>query len=295
MKKTSAASRAWTLYRRYFPQMMLGLLLQIILRLIVVTPLLFLAAQETRALALLCVPLFVLIVLPARQNAAQVTARLNQGYGFDLMGLVSFQDYGRKLLRGLKTTGCMLLWALPWIAATVFAAFVYGGKTIEGVTDTFTVLRTVISLGNHDLVKTLLPISDTATIRGIAAILVAYLLTALPILVGWAFHAGSRHAAALQTSMKGRRLRVMGAWFLGLLTLVPFIAVTAGVGAGYVNQLLSALSSLGQGSISLPPLNQNVWLIAAAFVLLLLPVIPYKQLITASCVHGQALDAEVSA
>lgn len=295
MKKTSAASRAWTLYRRYFPQLMLGLLLQIVLRLIVLAPLLFLAAPETAPLALLSLPLFILIVLPARQNAAEVMARLHQGYGFDLMGMVSFDRYGAKLLRGLKTTGLMLLWALPFVAATVFLAFVYGGKTIEGVTDTFTVLRTVINLGNHGLVKALLPVSDTATIRGVAAIVVMYLMTALPILAGWAFHSGSRHAAALGTSLRGHRLRVMGVWFAGLMTLLPFIAVTGFVSMDYLSQLLTAISSIGQGSISLPPLEKNMWLIAAAFVVLLLPAIPYKQLLSASCVHRLTVQKEAAA
>ena len=289
MKKISAASRAWTLYRRYFPQLMLGLVLQIVLRLIALTPLLLLAAKETRMGALLSLPLFVLIVLPARQNAAEVMARLNAGEGFSLLGFVSFRDYGKKLLRGLKTTALMLLWALPFIAATTFLAFVYGGKTIEGVTDTFTVLRTVISLGNHSLVKTLLPVSDTATIRGVAAIIVMYLLTALPILIGWAFHAGTRHAAAQGMKVRGARLRTMGAWALGLAALIPFAAVTVAVSAGYLSQLLGALSSIGQGSISLPPLEKNMWLIAGAFMVLLLPAIPLKQLLPACSVYNAAL------
>lgn len=294
MKKTCSVSRAWTLYRRYFPQMMLGLLLQIVLRLIVATPLLFLAAQETRVLALLTLPLFVLIVLPARQNAAEVMAKLHQGYGFDLMGFVSFENYGKKLLRGLKTTLLMLLWALPFIAATGFLAFVYGGKTIEGVTDTFTVLRTVINLGNHQLVKTLLPVSDTATIRGVMAIIVMYLLTALPILIGWAFHAGHRHAAALGVKLRSRG-RVMGVWFLSLVTLVPFIVTAGAISMGFLKQLLGALSAIGQGSFSLPPLEKNMWLLVAAFVVLLLPLIPFKQLLPAACVHKQTIREEAQA
>lgn len=294
MKKTCSVSRAWTLYRRYFPQMMLGLLLQIVLRLIVATPLLFLAATETRMLALMTLPLFVLIVLPARQNAAEVMAKLHQGYGFDLMGFVSFENYGKKLLRGLKTTLLMLLWALPFIAATGFLAFVYGGKTIEGVTDTFTVLRTVINLGNHQLVKTLLPVSDTATIRGVMAIIVMYLLTALPILIGWAFHAGHRHAAALGVKLRSRG-RVMGVWFLSLVTLVPFIVTAGAISMGFLKQLLGALSAIGQGSFSLPPLEKNMWLLVAAFVVLLLPVIPFKQLLPAACVHKQTIREEAQA
>lgn len=294
MKKTCSVSRAWTLYRRYFPQMMLGLLLQIVLRLIVATPLLFLAAQETRMLALMTLPLFVLIVLPARQNAAEVMAKLHQGYGFDLIGFVSFENYGKKLLRGLKTTLLMLLWALPFIAATGFLAFVYGGKTIEGVTDTFTVLRTVINLGNHQLVKTLLPVSDTATIRGVMAIIVMYLLTALPILIGWAFHAGHRHAAALGVKLRSRG-RVMGVWFLSLVTLVPFIVTAGAISMGFLKQLLGALSAIGQGSFSLPPLEKNMWLLVAAFVVLLLPLIPFKQLLPAACVHKQTIREEAQA
>ncbi|MBR4082482.1 MAG: hypothetical protein IKK21_11925 [Clostridia bacterium] len=290
MKKTSAASRAWTLYRRYFPQLMLALVLQIVLRLIVLAPLLFLATPQTRLLAVLSPVLFVLILLPARQNAAEVMAQLHQGYGFDLTGFVSFRDYGRKLLRGLKTTGLMLLWSLPFIAATVFAALVYSGDLIDG----FTLLRSVISLGNHNLVKTLLPVSDSPTIRGVATIIVMYLLTALPTLVGWAFHAGTRHAAVLGQKVRCR-LRVMGAWLLGLATLLPFLFVAVNVSKGYLSQLLSALSSIGQGSLSLPAPDKELWVIVAAFVVLVLPLIPFKQLLPASCVHNAAAKEEVAA
>lgn len=295
MKQTIA--RAWRLYRRHFGPLMLGLLLQLVLRLMVLTPLLFLAADQTRPLALLSLLLWMLIILPARQNAALAFADLSAGRPLNLLAFVSCRDYGRKLARGLKQTGLMLLWALPFLAATGLVLFVYFGKAIEGITDTFTILRTVISLGNSQAVQSLLPISESATIRGVVAMVALYLLTLLPLFFGMAFHSGTRHAHALgsRRMLRGHRGGMVLTWAVGLVTLLPFALVAFRVGAGYLSGVMAALGNLGAGSIALPPLDRNVWLIAAAFVVLCLPLVPLKQLLTACRVRLLASSAAEAA
>ena len=293
MKQTIA--RAWGLYRRHWGALMLMLLVELVLRLMAATPLLFLAAGETRALALLCVPLWMLIVLPARQNAAQVMAELQAGEPLRLTELVSGRDYGRKLCRGLKQTGLLLLWALPFLCATAFALYVFKGETVAGVTDSFSLLRTFIDLGNSRVVRVLLPISESATIRGVGAVAVLYLLTLTPVFFGQAFHSGTRHAFALgrgPKALKRRRGGVICTWLVGLLTLVPFALVAAKVSTGYLSALMSAVASMG--SAPLPAPDQKVWIIALAFVALCLPLVPLKQLITA-CRVRLALDKQPGA
>lgn len=286
-----AIARAWGLYRRHWGSLMLMLLVELVLRLMAATPLLFLAAPETRPLALLCLPLWVLLVLPARQNAAQVMAGLQAGAPLQMTALVSTRDYGRKLCRGLKQTGLLLLWALPFLCATAFVLYAFSGKTITGVTDSFSILRMFMSLGNNSVTKALLPISDSATIRGVGAVAALYLLTLVPFVFGLAFHSGARHAFALGHGpkvLKGRRGGIILTWLAGLLTLVPFALAAARIGSGFLAGVLSAVASMDLAS--LPPLDQNIWLIALAFVVLCLPLVPFKQLLTACRVHLAAAD-----
>ena len=48
---------------------------------------------------------------------------------------------------------------------------------------------------------------------------------------------------------------------------------------------MGAISSIGTGTVSLPPLDQKIFVIAAAFVVLLLPLLPLKQLLSAAYVR----------
>lgn len=259
------------IYRKNLGDCLLTLLLQLVLRLMAASPLLFLVAPETRALALLSIPLFVLIVLPARQNAAIAMQDMLSGGRIFSMQLVSTKDYWKKVGRGVKQALLMLLWGSLWLAATAFALVVYSGKTIEGVTDVFTILRTLMALGGG------------SSIQGAKMVVLIYMATLLPVMVGFAFHSGTRHAVALgeKKLLHGKRCKVMLVWLASLITLLPFLAAVAWIVLGLVGALSQALASLGSGSISLPPMGQNVYILAAAFVVLLLPMIPLKQLIPA--------------
>lgn len=276
MKITSAWRDAWKVYRAHPGDVLLTLFLQILLRLMAAAPLLLLSARETAAWALLCLPLYILIVLPARQNAAEAMQdALNGGRMFSLR-LVSTEDYGRKVLRGVKQALLLMLWGLLWIAATALAVFIYAGKTIEGVTDVFTLLRTLMALGGG------------SSIQGAKIVVLIYLATLLPLMVGFAFHSGTRHAIALgdKSLVKGRRGGIMLVWLTGLVTVIPFAAVTAAVSMSFASALFQALANIGMESVALPPVGQNIYVILAALVVLLLPLIPIKQLLPAAYVRG---------
>ena len=99
------------LYKKNFAPLMLCLLVQGVLRFIALTPLLFLADKALAPLALLALPLYLLIALPARQNVALALQDMIGGGSVFSLRLLSTADYARKLLRGLKGTLCMLLWS----------------------------------------------------------------------------------------------------------------------------------------------------------------------------------------
>ena len=255
-------------YRTHGREGALAVFLQLLLRLMALAPLLFLCARETRPLALLALPLYVLLVLPVRQ----LTARSMQAAlaGGPLLAVPDVREWADALAQGLKRTGLMLLWALPWLGATGFAVWAYSGNV-----DVFTLLRALMSLGGG------------SSIQGVKIVLLIYAATLVPVLAGCAFHSGTRHAVALggRGLLKGRRLGVMGCWLVGLAALVPFAAAAGLASLDYVSALVGAISSIGTGAVSLPPVDQKIFIIAAAFVVLLLPLLPFKQLLSAAYVR----------
>lgn len=284
MRFCAALKATWHTYRTRFPEMLLTLLLQLVLRLMALAPLLFLCAKETKPLALLCIPLYILIVLPARQNVAEAMRDALAGGHLFTLRLISLEGYGRKVWRGVKQALLLMAWGGLFLAATGLAVFIYAGKTIEGVTDVFTILKTLMALGGG------------SSIRGATIVVALYALTLLPLMVGVAFHSGTRHAIARggRKLIRGHRGGVMLTWLAGCVTLVPFLAVVLWIGAGFVSGLASALANLGSGSISLPSLNGNAGALVIA-LLLLIPAIPFKQLLSAAYVEQLAVKQETAA
>ena len=80
---------AWRTYTAHFGALLQGFLLQAVVCLIALAPLLFLSVPQAAPLAWLCPVLFVLLVLPMRQNAAQALASLLDGAEYPLGQVVS--------------------------------------------------------------------------------------------------------------------------------------------------------------------------------------------------------------
>lgn len=271
MKKTNILRETARVYREKLGEGALCVLLQLALRLMVAAPLLCLVTREIWWLALASIPLYLLIVPVARQNMAEAMQDAIAGGSLFSVKLVSTENYGRKFLRGIKQAGLMLLWAVLFLAATAVVVWAYAGQM-----DAFTLMRVLMQLGGGSFMN------------GIKLVLIIYAATLLPIMIGCAFHSGTRHAVALgdKSILKGHRMGVMDVWLLGLAALIPFFAVTAYVGADFVSGLIGALSNIGAGSITMPSVGDKIYIIAAAFVALLLPAVPFKQLLTAVYVRG---------
>ncbi len=275
---TAALRAAWHTYRTHFSEMLLTLLLQAVIRLMALTPLLFLTAPETRMLALLCLPLYILLVLPARQNTAEAMRDALDGGHLFTLRLISPEHYGRKVLRGIRQAILLMLWGALFLLATGLAVFVFAGKTIEGVTDVFTLVRALMLLGGG------------SSIQGAARLMLIYAATLLPLMIGVAFHSGARHAIARggRGLLKGHRGGVMLTWLLGCVALLPAMAVAGSVAMSIASALTAALANLGRGGVSFS-LGSHMPLMAAAAAALLIPAIPFKQLLSAAYVRELAL------
>ena len=265
MKVKNVWKDSFNLYKKNFGPLCLTLLVELVLRGIALCPVLFLAEKKLSPLALLAIPLYVLIVLPARQNYALALQDMMNGGSVFSTQLICMKDYGKKLLRGVKGMLCILLWSLLTIGsvALLYAAFMgYWGL------DVITLMRICSSIGG-DVVKGMVMI-----LSGIAA-------TTLLILLGCAVHSGSRHAHAMgdKKLLKGNRLGLTALWFLGCVLLIPFLVVAAFTLGDFAVTVVSALKNMQMPALSLNA-QQAAMLIAGA-VVLLFPVLPLKNLLPA--------------
>lgn len=276
MKLKPVLTEALRLYKKNFGPLMLTLLVQGILRAIALTPLLFLADSALAPLALLALPLYLLIALPARQNAAIALQDMIGGGSVFSLQLLSTADYSRKLLRGLKGTLCMLLWsALTLIGGTLLYL------SFKQLVDGFTLMGIFYAIGGS--------VAD-----GLWIVLGALCASTLLILLGCALHSGSRHAAALgdKTLLRGHRLHLMALWFLGLTLIIPFVIVVIAVLGSFIMTLPDALRNMQLPSLTLTPAQLGTLAVGAA--VLLLPLLPLKNLLPAVYLHmaKEARDAQ---
>lgn len=271
MQKNHSLQCAAKVYFSRFFEGVLCVLFQLVLRLMVAAPLLALVTTEVPYLALLSIPLYFLLIPPARQNMAAAMQDALAGGPLFSLRLVDPEGYGRKLAQGVKRGLLLLLWALPFAAATAVIIWAYSGQM-----DAFTLMRTVMNIGGGSFMN------------GVKVVLLVYAATLLPIFLGCAFHSGARHGDALNTKglVKGHRAGVVLTWLVGCLALVPFFAVLVYESADFVAGLVNALGNFGSGSIALPAVDEKIYVIAAAFVVLFLPGLSFKQLLTAAYVRG---------
>lgn len=269
MKLKPAVRESLRVYKRNFPQLLLALLVELVIRSICLTPLMFLVNRTLAPLAWLAVPMYLLIALPARQNYALALQDMLEGGSVFSLRLVETRDYFRKLLRGLKGTLCILLWSALTIAGlTTLAMFYTGAGNIDG----FTMLRMFSSVGK---------MVGGDTVDGAMLVIGAVAATGVLILLGCALHSGARHAHALGSRklLRGQRMKLILLWFLGLLLLLPFLAALAFVMGDWAASLIGQLKSLKLKNIA--PNARQLYTLAASAIVLLLPLLPLKNLLPA--------------
>ena len=281
MKKKPVWKESLRLYKKNFGSLLLALLVQLVLRAIALSPLMFLADKQYAVVAYAAIPLYLLIVLPARQNFALALQEMLSGGSVFTTQLICPKQYGVKLWRGVKGMIRILLWSVVTIVSAVllYAAFVgHWGL------DVITLMRICSSVGGGDIVNGLLLIMG-----GIAA-------SVLLILLGCAVHSGTRHAFALgdKKLLRGSRLRLTALWFSGLVLLVPFAAVVVYALGDYALTMLNALKNFTFPS-SFALSAKQVGLLIAGAVVLLFPLLPIKSLLPAVYLHMVKEDRDAQA
>ena len=127
MRILTVLRKSAQVYLKNFTDLMGAYLVEALLRAMCFVPLMFLLLPETAVWALLCVPMYVFIALPARQNYAIAMQDMLYGGRVFSPRLISFDGYWRKLGRGLAGTLKMLLWmALPLLLVTLLVQLYKG-------------------------------------------------------------------------------------------------------------------------------------------------------------------------
>jgi len=263
MKMKPVLSDSLRLYKNNFGPLCLALLVQIVLRAIALSPMLFLADKALAPLAYLAIPLYILIALPARQNYAIALQDMMDGGSVFTLQLISTKDYWKKLWRGVKGMICMLLWSALTIAGVglLYAA-------VRGLVDFITLMRIFSAIGGN-------------VMDGVMIVAGAVAASCLLIVLGCAVHSGSRHAIALgdKKLLRGNRLRLTALWFLGCVLVIPFAAIVVYALGDYALSLVRELKNLKLSAFTLS-VKQAALLIGGAAVLLF-PVLPLKNLLPA--------------
>lgn len=298
MQQTSSRphSRAWRVYTQHIPRVLGLLLFQLALRLVAFAPLVYAASSgkflnfnRDYALAyglLFSLPLYVLLVMPFRFQAAAAKAQL---HGFERDSRVSIGNY----LKWLPAALVRFLRALPFI----LPFFIFIGLYFY-------------YMAYPDFIVPMLAISDLGNLigmdflGGVIIIGLAALLTSILAACGWkrdiAFEhqdiltQGIRLSLQRAAALRKRRQRTINRTvLLNLLLCLPAVL-------GVLIALGSYLMGLRTGALSMDFLNiatrlidldipQATMLIMLIVLLVLwLPVLPWRKLALSAAVLEQA-------
>ncbi len=276
MKISKAFRHAGRVFAGQMGAAMKLLLLEACLTLFCFAPALFWWKEDLRLLMLLCVPLILLVLLPARMNAAVVMGEALAGGSLFTRGLVDLSGYGEKLRRALIRGFFLLLWSAPMIAS-----FFVIREHVAGQMDGFTLMRMVRStFGGGNL------------FTGVMVIGLIVLATVLLAVFGCAFHSGARHAWAqgAPERVNGHHGRVVGTWFASLASVLPILIALLIVILRYL-PVLRDLNGLFMGTLKLPA-TRGTLIILGVGAVLTLPLLPLRSLIIAAGVRGLAAEKE---
>lgn len=274
----AAVKRAWQTYTRRLPDMLQYTLLTLVVHAMPIVPLLSLLDLSLWPMLLLTPVLFILLVLPMRLNAAEMMQQALHGGRLFGTGLVSFEHYGQKVMRGVRQMLLLLAWALPVLAVSGGALWLYKQQGVAGFNDAFTLFRYIRDLGGGDLPT------------GMIDLLLIFLSLWVPLIVGCAFHSGARHAHALgdRRLMKGSRGKQMLTWLTAQCVLLPWLTAIAIPVAQYVPKAFDAVQRY-EFSSAVPGKGMLIGM-AVSTLVLLLPALPLRDLIIAAypaCKHDE--------
>jgi len=270
MKISTAMSRAVKTWSASFGKTTIFFLVELCLFLICLAPALFLFENGMEKWALICPVLWVLIMFPARLNAAGAMRDALNGGSLATTRMISTDNYGGELVCALKRLFFLLLWSTPLIAIICYAMEQYSGEV-----DALTVMKVIrFDIGGGDLMT------------GVK-ILIGIVVAAILLLVfGCAFHSGARHAYMQgdKDLVNGHHGKVLLSWLCSLVTILPLLIAIGILLARYL-PVVSDLTGILMGTASLPDTKTSEYILIAGAVLTL-PFLPLRSLIPAAMVDG---------
>ena len=292
----------------FYIRALLGAFIALFMRLLAIAPLAcllaFPAGSPLRWLALLCPALMVALILPLRFSFAQALVQRRGERRFSFDTALNLRDYGEKLTEGVYHALHVAKWGLPLAGMLAYAYYWY--KDV----DALTLLQTVTSIGRgwsearcavgnfflnlFGSANTLVPPASTL-MEGVAVLLGVLGLGVAVWLYGAVRNSAARYVwvianrgdrslrKELRRRMRGRRWAQLGVGLVNLLLWAPFALVAAKVAKGVVSDLSAGLmTAVLRQSMPVMDLAAAVLPLLGAFLLLYMPLLPLRRMLTAA-------------
>lgn len=284
-------------------------LFALLLRLMMLAPLLFLLMPEGspwRWGALLCPVMLVFVVLPMRYSFADALVQKPRQRFFSFDTALGTQHYGEKLGESLLHVLSVAKWALPLVAMIAFAGWYYLYPLEESPGELLNTLGAMgqwgASLWNSvaDFFvrlfgKTPAAHPAGAQMEGLFMVLGVLGIGLLIFLYGVVRNSCNRYIWAAATReernprteirrrMRGRRFRQLLVALVNLVLLAPFVVVLVLYCKQAFAPAVDLLSNnLAVKFIKVNELNDLVLPLVLAFLLLYLPLLPVRRILTAT-------------
>jgi len=292
----------------FYLWVLLYMLCALVVRVVTFLPLLALAQDSVRWLALLCPVMLVFLVLPLRYSFAEALVQEDGQRRFCFAKAFSFAHYGEKLTESILHAVRVLLWGIPLAALAVYAMYWYNEV------DALTLLQSITALGagwaslrvgvinffGGDAVAPVNTMMD-----GMFVIAMVVVLAVIIWLYGAVRNSASRYSWVLATRndraprkelrrrLIGRRWKQLGVAVINLLLWVPFVVVLALTLKSAVSDLSTMLMmAITTGKLPAVDLAGAVLPLAAAFFGLYMTLLPVRRMLTAAFVARGKVTAE---
>lgn len=292
-----------TFYMRVLLYAFIGLLLRVVALLPLAALWTFPSGSPWRYTAILCPVLIVFGIMPLRYSFADALVQPSRRRYFSYDRALGFSHYWEKLLESLLHALNVLKWGIPLMAMGVYALYV------KDNVDARTLITTLGDMGRtagniwYATINFFITLFGGQAIRPVAASMVQGLyvvggIVGLGVLVlafGAMRNSCSRYIwviasradrpvrTEIRRRMRGRRWRQFLVSLCNLVLLAPFLVVVAFSLKDVLGESFTALMMMvGYNGGSVFNVTEALMPIVAAFVLLYMPLLPARRIITAA-------------
>ncbi|MBE5793119.1 MAG: hypothetical protein E7323_00360 [Clostridiales bacterium] len=284
-------------------------LFALLLRLLMLAPLLFLLLPQGspwRWGALLCPVMLVFVVLPMRYSFADALVQKPRQRFFSFDTALSTEHYGEKLGESLLHVLSVAKWALPLVVLVAFAGWYYLYPLEESPAELLETLKAMgqwgasVWYGISDFFVRLFGQTPAAhlegsLVEGLYVILIVLGIGLLVFFYGIMRNSCNRYIwvaatreernprTEIRRRMRGRRLRQLLVGLLNLVLLLPFLVVTWLYLKDVFAPTIDLISTnMVTKFLKVHELNELVLPLVLAVLLLYLPLLPVRRILTAT-------------